>query len=493
MLGVTLLIAEGAAGAYDQKVHVYLSQRAYGGPKTVAADPTQATAVAALRERVWHAGAEAKDPELKRRFLARYPTLAAFDTWSWKRFLGLNVDQTVAGLDDTPLPGGTDGAAVYALASRLVDDDGRNRERLRHDDARKVVIGPYKEPLPEDPATLEMGALTGLSSQAHAHYQLPLLTFSDDPAVLKKDPRRFAVPPTVHTFGAEYAELYTELAMLAQRLPAGERVMLTHAGASAHHIEDVANQIHAVQVGVYDFFVDAKIESLKEELRSVGGLLRSRPSFVTIGINIIKNHHTLTEALYEKHLLTPGDPVAKLSASTPIDPAFNSDLAKIRGGCEPGFARAIVMALADRSSVEGPEVYARVRAVADRRYSRVGEEFDGDPDAALRPNADLTAFYALEAAGARRSDLALDGWWRRFNACAEAGPEVEARFAEALVRDRLNALDAMEARQKAWTPKPPDHEQINYWVPVGYLVALSLAVWLARTIARRRARRAGRA
>ena len=128
-----------------------------------------------------------------------------------------------------------------------------------------------------------MGGLTGLSSQAHAHYGLPHLAFSDEPSVLKSDPRRFAVPPTVHTFGADFAESYTVLAALAARLPGGERLALTQAGAAAHHIEDVANQIHTVQVGIYAFFVDAKIDSIKEELLSVGGLLRPRPSFVSIG------------------------------------------------------------------------------------------------------------------------------------------------------------------------------------------------------------------
>ena len=87
--------------------------------------------------------------------------------------------------------------------------------------------------------------LTGLSSQAHAHYGLPKLAFSDDPSVLKTEPRRFAIPPTVHTFGADFAESYTMLAALAARLPGGERLALTHAGAAAHHIEDVANQIHS--------------------------------------------------------------------------------------------------------------------------------------------------------------------------------------------------------------------------------------------------------
>lgn len=481
------LALAGTAAGYDQKVHVYLSERAYGGPAQPAGDAAQ---VAALRERIWRAGAEAKDEALRKRFLARYPTREAFDAWALKRFLGLNPDKKIAGLDEeVPLPEG-DGPAAYGLASRLPDDDHRNRDRFRYDDARKVLTGPDGKPLPADPATLEMGSLTGLSSQAHAHYQLPKLAFSDDPAVLKTEPRRFAVPPTVHTFGADYAEVYTQLAVIARRLEGGERLAVTHAGAAAHHIEDVANQIHAVQVGPYAFFVRAKLEEIKEELKSVGGLLRPRPSLVEIAIALISNHHTLAEALYAKHLLTPGDPVRAQTEAAQPDPAFAQDLARVEAGCAPGFGRAIVGALAERSSHEGAAVYERIREVAQPRYARWGHTFEeeDDPDAALQPGADLTAFYALEVRGAERARQALEAWWQRMNACASA-PEAEAAFAEALVRERLDALDQADARAKAWTPKAAAQASVSWWVPglyAGVTVAIVLLVaWRRR---RRRAR-----
>lgn len=475
-----------ASLAYDQKVHVYLSTRAYGGAVTVPEGDADATR--ALRERIWRAGAESGDAALKQRFLARFPSLQMFDAWTFKHFLGLNPDKKIAGLDDMPLPAG-DGRAVYGAASRLPDDDWRNRDRFLHDAGRQVVMGPYHLPQPDDPATLDMGGITGLSSQAHAHYQLAKVELSDSPDVLKSDPRRFAVPPTVQTFGAAYAEMYTVLAALAGRLPGGERLALTHAGAAAHHVEDVANQIHAVQVGLYDFFVDAKLEQIKEELRSVGGLLRSRPTFVSIGIDLISNHHTLAEALYMKHLLTPGDPVAKQTADAPADPTFASELGRIGAGCVPGFARAIVEALAERSSYEGPEVYREIRAAASRRLSRVGQHYaDGDdPDAQLRPGADLGKFWELETRGARRSDQALSAWWQHFAACGQLDAAGETRLAEALVRDRLDVLEAAEARRQRFVPKPPAKETLNIWVPVGYaLVLLVLAFVVQRARARHR-------
>ncbi|HWE27062.1 MAG TPA: hypothetical protein VHB97_03625 [Polyangia bacterium] len=477
-----VLALGGSAVAYDQKVHALLSAHAYDGPATVSGN---ASAVKALRERIWRAGAEARDPELKRRFLLRWPRLETFDAWSMKQLFALNPEKRIAGFDDdVPLPAGESARDVYAAASRLPDDDQRNRDRFRHDGVRGRIYDQWGRPLPDDPATLEMGGLTGLSSQAHAHYGLPHLAFSDEPSVLKTDPRRFAIPPTVHTFGADFADSYTLLAILAARLPSGQRLALTHAGAAAHHIEDVGNQIHTVQVGIYAFFVDAKIESIKEELASVGGLLRARPSFVSIGIDIISNHHLLAEALYAKHLLNTNDPVAARTLA-PLAAAAPKPSA-----CAPGFGRAIAEKVIDQSSYEGPQVYAAIRAAAQRRWSRVGQHFgdDDDPDSALKPGVDLGAFFDLEVTGARRALAALGDWWADFDACSALDDDSARALAETLVRERLDALDAAEARARMYTPKPPDANRRNWWIPIGYVVAFLVVVLLVRRVRRRGAR-----
>jgi hypothetical protein len=485
---IAAVVTAGApAGAYDQKVHALLSERGFAGDPTVAGD---ASAVALLRQRIWHAGAEAKDPELRRRFLARWPAREAFDAWAMKQLFSLNPDKHVAGFDDdVALPADGDARAVYATASRLPDDDERNRDRFRHL-RREVTYDQWGRPLPADPATLEMGSLTGLSSQAHAHYGLPHLAFSDEPSVLKTDPRRFAVPPTVHTFGADFAESYTILAVLASRLPNGQRLALTHAGAAAHHLEDVANQIHTVQVGIYEFFVDAKIQSIKEELLSVGGLLRPHPSFMSIGLDIIANHHVLAESLYAKHLLTPNDPVAVQTTNAPPDDAFQHTLDGIPPSCTSGFGRAIAEALIERSSYEGPEVYRAVRGIAQHRWSRAGQHFDehDDPDDAIKTNARVDGFYALEAAGARRATQTLAAWWARFRACAALDDAAVDALAEQLVRERLDALDATDARVRSWTPKPPEPQTRTWWVPALYVVVLLVIILLVVRRVRRGAR-----
>jgi len=489
-LVLALVSIAHTASAYDQPVHEWLSRRGYGGPAQLDDDPAQAqAAVDALRRRVYRAGANATDPALRARFLARYPDEAQFDARAWKRFLMLNPDKRVAGLDETPLPTGRVGADLYALASRLPDDDERNRERYRHGTDGAVQKDAWGRPLPDDPAALEMGGLAGLSSQAHAHYQLPALQFSDDPDVLKRDPRRFAIPPTVHTFGAEMAESYTLLALLAARLPAGARLSVVLAGAAAHHIEDTANQIHTVQVGLYDFFVDATLEAYKRELASIGGLVGAHPTRNEIGIQIISNHHTLLEALFKKHLLIEGDPVRTAAERAPGDPAFTAALDAIPSGCTPGFAHALVMQLAEQSSREGPTVYAEIRKAADRRWSRAGAVYEpatDDPDAALHAAADLNRFFELEVRGVGRSDEALRAWWRRTTACATAGVDSDTIIAEQLIATRLATLDAIDARAAAYAPKPPATARITWWVPALYAGLLALLALIVRRVRRRR-------
>jgi hypothetical protein len=484
-IAIVLLLAP-AARAYDQRVHEKLSLDACHETGAVAGD---ANAVRLLREKLWDAGAHASDAQLAARFLRRYPTGAAFDAWAMKELFALNPEKHVAGFDeDVALPDG-EACAAYGRASRLPDDDERNRDRFRHDAKRAVVDDEWGQPLPDDPATLEMGGRTGLSSQAHAHYGLPHLAFSDEPDVLKNDPRRFAVPPTVHTFGAEFGDSYTSLAVLASHLPGGQRLALTFAGAAAHHIEDVANQIHTVQVGIYEFFVDAKIQSWIEELTTLGGYLADRRGFVAIGIDIIANHHVLAESLYAKHLLAAGDPVAQQLASTPPDAEFQRALDGVGAGCALGFGRAIAEALIERSSHEGPLVYHAIRDVAQRRWSKSGNHFteSDDPDAALKPGVDLAPFYRLESAGARRAIQSLDAWWPRFAACRAASTDGDRALAESLIRQRLDALDQAEGRARLWKAPPPSKATRNWMVPaVLALVLVLLALGTRRLLRRRR-------
>ena len=186
--------------------------------------------------------------------------------------------------------------------------DQRNRERLAYDADRKPLRDKKGQPVPADPALLNFGKLGFLSSQAHAHYGLPQLQFSDDPEVLKTDPRRFAVASSypkgpVLTLAAEMAQEHLDLALLAslcatpEGAPAGRALTHLYTGQAFHYLEDVSNQVHTVQVGLYDFFVDAFKARLMMSLRTGGGYLGPLRSLSSIGIDILTNHHTLSEAL----------------------------------------------------------------------------------------------------------------------------------------------------------------------------------------------------
>ena len=103
-----------------------------------------------------------------------------------------------------------------------------------------------------------------------------------------------------------------------------------------------------------------------------------------------------------------------------------------------------------------------------------------DPDIALKADVDLAPFFALEVKGARRAAQALAAWWTRFAACRALDDTAAAALAEALVRDRLDALDAAEGRQRLYTPKPPAQTTRNWWVLVGYVVVILVVVLLIR-------------
>jgi hypothetical protein len=132
----------------------------------------------------------------------------------------------------------------------------------------------------------------------------------------------------------------------------------------------------------------------------------------------------------------------------------------------------------------------RALAVAQHRWSRAGQHFgeNDDPDAALKPDADLSHFFSLEAAGARRATQTLNAWWARFRNCATIDDAAASALAEQLLRERLDALDAAEGRARIYAPKPPDANQRNWWVPIGYVFVLLVVVLLVRRVRRRGAR-----
>src|SRR5438132_1681373 len=332
MMRVLLLavLLPASAFAYDEAVHAFITRHALPLDRPVA-PPTQDD-LDTFRAQFWVRASE--HPGFER----RYPTIHDFDAWAFKEFLMLDPAARVHGFE--PLPDDDAGTLHRLLerASRWPDDDERNRHRYLHDRrTREIVRAPDGSPIPYDPATLDFGSLTGTTSQGHAHYGLVEGPLSDDPEVLKKEPWRFAVPPTAHAYGVELVQLYTDLSALAaqSRLPSAVWLQAAFAGAVFHHLEDLCNQIHTVQVGIYEFLETALLESKLRDLQTLGGLFGERHSLRQVGLRLIANHHLLSEDLFAKHL---GE--MPLSGKTTRSGAAAGRLPRAGGGATGGIQGA---------------------------------------------------------------------------------------------------------------------------------------------------------
>ena len=468
LLAAGALAVPGSAFAYEERVHQLIGERAL--PATLPRDLARPTMVDVdeLRGATWRAGASHPDPGVRARFLARYASQRQFDGWAWKELLGLTPEAQVVGIDLLP-EAGQDARAVAAFSSRAPDDDKRNVERFAHDRDRRVRRDDAGQALPVDPAQLDMGALTGLSSQAHAHYGLPALQFSDSPEVLEKDPRRFAYPPTARAFAPEFAQMHTDLAIAAATsgTAGGQALSWIWLGAAHHYLEDLANQVHTLQA-VYPFFVDAKLQSWKENALSLWGFLRPRPGFVEIGLGIIKNHHLFLEDLWGARSFdaaegrpAPAGATAGLAALASGDAQMEAALDGRALTPSGSFSRAIAEELVEVSSREGADVYLAARDIANPRLSRSRYVYQaGTADSELRASPDpvrLARFYELEAKGFARAASAVRRHVRLFQAeTARAEGSEGARLAvrdaalHRLVASSLDAMDAREARLSAW-------------------------------------------
>ena len=435
------LLVASPAFAYSEAIHALITRNALPQSDELVTPPTQA------------------DLDAFRASFCKAAGLPLLDAWRFKQFLMLDPAARVHGFDLTPddahpLPR----TELLARASRWPDDDERNRHRyLRDDTTHEIVKAGDGSPMPYDPATLDFGNLTGTSSQGHAHYGLVDGPLSDDPEVLKKDPAHFAVPKTAHAYGPEFVHLYTELALLARDsgLPSAQWLTLTFEGAAFHHLEDLANQIHTVQVGIYDFFEAAFIQSKLRDLETLGGLFGARRSLKQIGLRLISNHHLMSEDLFAKH-------VGAVDWSAD-DPAIHGDLAK---------------ALIRESSREGPRIYRLAWRFSAKtlRDGVNGHEYDGDkgddPDDYVDPSKtkELAEFYALETRGLVRAATALRQWRAQF-ASEKADIPALAKW--------LEDYHAQAARRRAaYQPASPERMGIAWGYPVAAAVLLAAALAL---------------
>jgi hypothetical protein len=482
------------AVAYNEAIHALITSRAFPTRRAWLQQrlqpPTQAE-LDAYRALFWRTASRLPDAQLRSKFLSRWPTEASFTAWEFKQLFMLDPASTVHGFDLVDARPMTRGE-LLVLASRWPDDDERNRHRYLRGPDHEIVRAPDGSPMPYDPATLDFGSLTGTTSQGHAHYGLVEGPLSDDPEVLKKEPWRFAVPKSAHAYGAELAQLYTDLSLLAATsdLPSRDWLAACFAGAAFHHIEDVGNQIHTVQVGIYEFFRDAWFQSKLRDLRTLGGLFGGRRSLRQIGVRLIANHHLWSEDLFAKRVAANAPEVAgALQELVKDDPRLVAAVPPV-----PDFGYAITQALIELSSREGGEVYRLAyRMTASTLRDGMGHEYDGskgdDPDRYLgNPDPQtLQAFYDLEGRGLRRAATALRIWQARYDSArAEVTPAPVVQRSLAML---LPYHDAAAARRASYKPAAEERNQIAWGYPVA-VVAIAIGVV---ALIRRRSRRASTA
>ena len=408
-----------------------------------------------FRRWLYDRAAALPETALVRRFRGRYPTVAAFDERAFREFLMMDGADRVLGVDSfsavyghllpadramDPHPPYVPGRRIALLAALQLgsiypDLDRRNQNRFARSADGRILLTPSGDTVPFDPMSLNMGKLTGLSSQAHAHYVLGRGPKSSDPATLKTRPWDFAVatgfPGPVDTYAPDNAQLYTDLALLATLAgrPPWRTLGALWAGNAFHYVADCGNAVHTVQVGTYDIFVDATVQSWLRRFTSLFGLLGHAPSRNVIGIDILTSLHTGSERIFQMELL---DAVrATGTGDTAALPAgMDRVLAALRSGDDslrrvlsdtlgrlaaatsvPDFGRAIADVVADANVRDGAEVYRITRDIVDLRLrrGRVALDFDTVSDAsawqwiAADRRTGLANFNTVHARGVART------------------------------------------------------------------------------------------
>ncbi|MBC7543215.1 MAG: hypothetical protein H7338_10835 [Candidatus Sericytochromatia bacterium] len=450
------------AGAYGVSVHAALPRYVFAADGLARLQPAvPAGQLQAFRARFYRTAAALPDVALRTRFLARYPGEATFTPAAFKTFLGLNPVASVWGLDVAPTRA-TRRGDLLALSATQPDLDARNQARVLRDERGRAVRLADGGLVPIDPMILAIGRSTGLTSQAHAHYGLLPGRKSEDPDVLKHDPRHFAIPADIETFAVPSAQLWTDLAISAAvwDMPT---LAVIHEGAFQHYAADVANQVHTVQVGIYDFFFDAKLQSFKEWLVTLGGLRRPPLPFREIGITIVTNYHLLSEEYFVKRLKEVVDdtprqsPQARrvLAALTTGRAAFDARIAKV--ATAPDWAAAMTAELVDESSQEGADLFRVTRGMGVSRLSMAGETYltEEDPDGVMRPPGEsgvaeaLDRYYALYETAFGRTGSLFRRWERRFGETVTV-PGADVAAVGRLVDRQLAYWTAADARRTHW-------------------------------------------
>lgn len=532
-LGLATHVVSATASAATPDVHRWLTEHAL---RDVCAPQLM---VPPTKEQVyefflWLGGAMAgkaddkkEDPD-SQRFLARFPDTRSWSRFAIRGFLGLSQEQTPAvwGLDVFEPEGAEDRFNLWVKGSAQPDLDRRNQDRFAYDgQGRQILLGDGR-PVPADPLILNMGKVSGLSSQAHAHYQLAADQPSADPAVLQQAPWNFVVPVgfegPVATSAAEMAQMHLDMAVLAlawadeKPNSGGEYLALMWASAGLHYVQDAAGPLHNVQVGSYALFRSAKLQWWLRALQTGGGLWgEPLPTFVSLGMGLLHNCHLLAEAWLERQ-------IDRLRMGKPVDVALQQAwqqgavddpelIAALGDRMKPhmagpfvvqpwqggeGAATVLVHTLAKLGSRDGAALYDAALQVAG---PRARDPADPLPEGGVLREGDLgdlqdqdvaTAIGQLARLHAKSVRRALTATRLYYKALQEGSGDAAARR---LRRTRLDALEAQAQRVAAYRAKPPPVAATTERVPavaaaeVGVVALLAAGVGWSLWRRRRRA------
>lgn len=513
-----LLLVPSAVVGYGIVVHNLIPARALADQKSLGNTPVRSTTLPGVatadleRFRRWFYDNAKTLPDTATRnaFARRYQTMAAFDARAFKEFLMLNGAASVFGIDSfpavyrarragdarsDPYPQYAEGNPLplpqaLAMGSVWPDLDRRNQDRLFRGPDGQPRLTTKGDTIPFDPMTLNMGRLTGLTSQAHAHYGLNHMPKTSDPATMRSSPWNYVVargfPGEVETYAEQNAEIYTDLSLLT--LLEGGDGMATlssvYAGNAFHYIADVADAVHTIQGGTSGMVNDVTLARIIRQIKAGFGLWGKVPSADDLALDILFNLHGLSEKLFQAELsealsmaaqnnldaipasmrdaptaLTRGDTAMAVNYRALVNNA-------IRGGRYPEFGRLLASGVIDDSYEAGSEILRLTRLMANNDVRRAAAviNFDTIPDAkvwsyvANRADATMQAalrkFNDLQIKGLQRANEAVTAWWYAYGLTAQppANRKVEARNAilGRLVRQQLAYLTAAESRRTRW-------------------------------------------
>ena len=518
-LVTTLLAVPAAAVAYGVWVHAVVPVEVLSRLDPKLVPPVRTTMISGatdadlVRFRLWfyNRAVAIQDSGIHRAFLKRYPNAAAFDAKAFKAFLMMNPEAQVLGVDPFAAVYGArtrndiamDPTAPYQPGSKLsiatalemgsvfVDIDRRNQDRLFRTADGRVVLTARGDTVPMDPMTLNWGRLTGLSSQAHAHIGLNHEHHSSDPGTLSMTPWNFVIAigfPTdsVESYAEQNAQLYTDLSYIAMLSGGSGSDMLSdlYAGNAMHYVADVGNAIHTLQAGIERFYTDATMQYWMHRFKTVFGLFGATPSRNSIGLDILTNHHTLSEKLFQVELqqawrldsLGKRDSVSAsmrgvLDAMRNGDPMFkrvleSAVLSNAHKYWYPPFGSLIAGTVIDSSYQDGATIYRLTREIAVPRLHKFGVaiDFDTVPDAKVwdyvqdrsdpQIRAMLDTFNLYQGKAMARVHDALTSWWDRYIITSRTQPKDRAALIDGLMkrvlRAQLNYLNAADARRQEY-------------------------------------------